>query len=433
MTTPDLALADRRSRARAPRRSWLLGVGHAGAGLIVLAGVVAQVARPLAPDFGPVLDPATWFEPSHLELVEGYRAPRSAVSAVALAVRVAVPLLLVLTARGRRVVDAVVARAGPRPALAATAVVLGAVVATDLMLGPLAFWAGYVHEGAFGFRTHGFGGWAYDWAIARVPGWIAVAVLVALGYALARRLPRAWPPVAALGGVALAAAVVFVAPLVLEPLAHRTVPLPPGDVRTEVERVLAAAGEDVEEILVADASRRTTKVNAYVSGLGATRRVVLYDNLVETRPPAEVGLILAHELGHRQGADVARGLAAGAAGLVALVYVLAWVSRRRAASGREQGAADPRGAAVVLAVVVVLAAASLPLQMAVSRRAEAAADFAALEITQDARSFLAAKEQLARANLADPSPPWWAYLLWYTHPTAAERLTMGERWGDRSN
>lgn len=405
--------------------------GHLAVLVLVVVGVAVQLLRPLAPPFGPVLDPVTWFEPEHLDLVASYRQPRYLVLAAGLAVRLAIPLLLVLTTPGRRLVDGVVARLGPRwPSFAAAAVVTGAIVATDLVLLPLSFWMGFVQEGAYGFRTHGLAGWAYFWLATRVPSWVAVAVVAAGGYALARRLPHAWPPVAALAAAGLLAVTVFASPLVLEPLLHRTEPLPPGAVRTEVERVLAAAGEDIDTILVADASRRTTKVNAYVSGLGATRRVVLYDNLVDTRPPPEVGLIVAHELGHHRNADLPRGVLGGAAGIAVLVYLLALVLRRRTRAGRQEGAADPRGAAVALAIVVVVNTASLPLQQFVSRRAEAAADYAAVQITGDPKTFIQAKEQLGRANFSDPNPPRWAYLLWYTHPSVTERLTMGERWGD---
>lgn len=401
---------------------------HAAVVALVVAGAAAQVLRPLAPETGPALDAATWFDPGHLARVEAYRTPRYAWSLVSLLVRVALPCLVAFTPAGRRLVGALVARAGAhRRGRAATAVVLGVLVATDLVLLPIAFWSGYVHEGAFGFRTQGLGGWAYDWLLARVPTWVAAAVLVPAGYALARRLPRAWPPVAALAAAALGALAVLATPLVLEPLRFDTEPLPDGPVRAEVERVLARAGEEVDGILVADASRRTTKTNAYVSGLGPTRRVVLYDTLVASQPAPEVGLILAHELGHRRHHDVARGTLAGAAGVAVLVYAIAAVLRRRSAGGRQRGVADPAGAAVALAVVVVLNVGSLPLQQAISRRAEAAADHAALRISGDPDTFLAAKEALARSNLSDPDPPGWVYALWYSHPSVAERLTMGER------
>jgi STE24 endopeptidase len=317
------------------------------------------------------------------------------------------------------------------PARAATAVVLAVVVAVDLLVLPLSFWAGYVHEGAWGFRTSGAAGWAYDWAVATVPAWIAVAFVVLVGYALVRRLPRAWPPVAGLAAAGATALVVFAAPLLLEPLQFRMTDLGPGPVRDAVTAVVDRSGQRVDRILVADASRRTTKHNAYLSGLGTTRRVVLYDTLVEARPPGEVAVILAHELGHQRNGDLPRGALFGGAGVVAVAYVLALLVRRRSAAGLQRGQADPRAAAVLLAVVAVLNVVSLPVQSLASRRAEAAADLAALEFTRDPGTYVAMNLQLGRSNLSNPAPPSWVRLLWSTHPPTAHRVTLGEWWAEQ--
>lgn len=410
------------------RPRWL-PAAHLAAATVVIVGVVVQALRPLAPDLGPPPPATEWFDTTHLAQVEAYRQPLYAVALGAFLLRLAVPCAAALTATGRRVTDRVVARVGEhRPARAAAAVVLGVVVVTDLVVLPLTFWAGYVHEGAFGFRTQGLAGWAYDWLVAKAPAWLVVAVLVLGGYALARRLPRVWAPVAGLAAAALTVALVFAAPLVLQPLVFDTEPLPPGPLRAEVERIIGRSGADIERIVVADASRRTTKRNAFISGLGASRQVVLYDTLVESQPPDEVGVVLAHELGHARHADLLRGASAGAAGVVALAYLLAALVRRRTAAGHQRGLADPRAAGVVLAAVVLGNAVSVPLQNAASRRAEAAADLAALEITGAPETYLDLTAELARANLSDPLPPRWAQHLWSTHPPPSARLEMGRRW-----
>jgi STE24 endopeptidase len=397
--------------------------------LVVAAGVGAQLVRPLAPDLGPPPDAGRFFDAAYLRLVESYRRPIYAALLAALLVRIAVAALVALTPVGRRLTARVVATVGAaRPARAAAAVVVGVVALTDVVLLPLAFWLGYVHEGRYGFRTQGLGGWARDWLVTAVPAWLAVGVLALAGYALARRLPRAWPAVAGLAAGAASVVVVFAAPLVLEPLQFRLTPLPAGPVRGAVEAVLDRAGVDVDALLVADASRRSTKQNAYVSGLGATRRVVLYDTLLAERAPDEVGVVLAHELGHRVHGDLARTALLGAAGSVAAGAVLAAVVRRRAARGRQDGQVDPRAAAVVVLVALLLNTAALPVQAFVSRRAEAAADLAALRFTRDPQTYLELTANLARANLGDPAPPGWAYVLWFSHPTTTARLELGVRW-----
>jgi STE24 endopeptidase len=402
---------------------------HSAAALLVVAGVLAEVVRPLAPDLGPPPDPARWFDTGYLALADRYRGPLYAAGLAGIGLRLLVVGLVAWSPPGRRAVTAVLARTGPRrPAVGAAAVAVAMLVAVDVALLPLAFWAGYVHEGAYGFRTQGLGGWWRDWLVAAVPVWLVSGLVVLGGYALARRLPRAWPPLAGLAGAGLVVALSYAGPVVLEPLRFRTEPLAPSPVHTEVERVLARAGERLDEIVVADASRRTTKQNAYVSGLGPTRRVVLYDTFLAGRRVDEVGVVLAHELGHHRNGDLGRSALSAGAGAVTTCYLLAALVRRRARAGRQDGPADPRAAALVVAVVVVLQVASLPLQMLLSRRAEAAADLAALSLSEDPGTFIEMNVGLARANLADPDPPGWAYLLWSSHPITSARLELALRW-----
>jgi STE24 endopeptidase len=310
-------------------------------------------------------------------------------------------------------------------------VVTAAVLTPDLLLLPLVFWAGYVHDGAYGLRTQGFGGWFYDWGVYHLPVWLGVGALTLVGYRTAVWWPRLWAPLAGIGAGLIAGLLAFVSPLVLEPLTFRFEPLPPGPVREVVEEVLAAAGEQVNAIVVADASRRSTRQNAYISGLGASERVVLYDTLIDQRPPDEIGVILAHELSHQRNADVARFVLLSVAGGVTSTYALWAVLRRRTAARRQSGPADPRAAGVVFAIVVLLTTAGMPVQSLVSRRAEAAADLGSLTFTDAPEVFARMQQGLARANITEPSPPravtWW----WGSHPSPMARITMARWWEQR--
>lgn len=412
-----------------PRERLAERVLHVLAGLIVIAGVGAAVLRPMAPDLGPLPDPGRWFDAAHLSQVAAYRQPRYVVALAGLTVRVAVPFLVAFTPAGRRGVARVVARVGvDRPARAATAVILGVVVMTDLLVLPLVFWAGFVHDGAFGFRTQGLAGWGRDWVVATVPAWLLIGWLVPAGWWLAGRLPRLWPAVGGLAAAVLVAVLVTVSPLMLEPLRFATDPLPEGRVRNTVEAVVDASGRPLSEIVVADASRRTTRQNAYVSGLAGTRRMVLYDTLVEGQPPRIVAQVVAHELAHDRHRDLARGTLIGAAAVIVAAYGLQLVMTARVRHGRQRHLTDPQSAAVVLAAVVAFLVASAPVQTAVSRHMEAAADLGALELTQAPDVYLAQRLAVSRANLGDPDPPWWAMTLWSTHPPDGARLQLGERW-----
>ncbi|MGI8875015.1 MAG: M48 family metalloprotease, partial [Egibacteraceae bacterium] len=400
---------------------------HGAALAVIVAGVAVNVVRPDAPVLGALADPSRWFDAAHLARADAYRAPRYMAALAALVVRLGIVLAVALTPLGHRLVGRLVDGIGPhRPARAAAGVVVVVLVGADVALLPVAFWSGYLHEGAFGFRTQSMAGWARDWLVGHLPMWVIAATVTAAGYALVRRLPRSWPPVAGLFAAALVAIGVFAAPAVLEPLRFTFVPLQDAAVEQAVTRVVDAGATRVDNLLVADASRRTTKHNAYVSGLGATRRVVLYDTLVADRPADEVAVIVAHELGHDRNGDLSRGALLGGAGAAAGAYLLAWLARRRTRRGRQRGQADPRGAAAALAAVLVLSTVTLPLQQALSRRSERAADAASLELTNDPDAYLRMHMSLARTNLSHPAPPTWVRLLWGSHPSVVERMTRGE-------
>jgi Zn-dependent protease with chaperone function len=301
-------------------------------------------------------------------------------------------------------------------ALAYPALVVGVLTAARL---PLSFWRGHVRERRWGFSTQSARGWLYDRFKA-----FGVAVVLTSGallglMALARWLPSAWPFVAAPAAAALVALLGFVAPVLLEPLFNRFVPLGDEELATGLRALARRAGVPVRDVLVADASRRTRKVNAYVSGLGATRRVVLFDTLLADRDPRQVRLVVAHELGHRRARHVAKStLLAMAAAAATVLAVWAIVS----------DPADPRKAPLVLLVAELLQLAALPFASAVSRRWEREADRFSLELTEDPEAFEAAHRQLAESNLSDLDPPRPVYALMFTHPTPPERIAAGRAW-----
>lgn len=280
----------------------------------------------------------------------------------------------------------------------------------------------HVHLRRAGLSTQGWGGWSRDvgvgWLVSTVPTVLGVLALLAL----VRRLPRAWPAVAGVLAAGLVVAGSFVYPLLVEPLFNSFTPLPAGPLRADVLRLAEAEHVHVDDVLVADASRRTSTLNAYVSGFGGSRRVVLYDTLLE-RPRAEVDAVVAHELAHARHDDVLHGTLIGAAGAVAAVGLLGLVlggSLRRRAAAEIPARMVPR----VLAVVAVGSFLALPLQNGVSRLVETRADHDALVTTGDPEAFVALQRSLALAGLADPDPPrlsqWW----FGSHPTLLQRVGL---------
>jgi STE24 endopeptidase len=190
----------------------------------------------------------------------------------------------------------------------------------------------------------------------------------------------------------------------------------------------------VKDVLVADASRRTRAVNAYVSGLGPTRRIVVYDTLLREAPPAEVESVVAHELGHAKDRDVVTGTligALGAAAAVCALYLLgSWTGLLRRAG--VESLAEPRAVALLLAITTVAGLVATPLQNAVSRRIEARADRHALALTRDPATFEAMQARLSQVNLGDPDPNAIEYTLFASHPSTVQRMAAARAWARSS-
>jgi STE24 endopeptidase len=295
---------------------------------------------------------------------------------------------------------------------------------------PLSFWRGHVRERSWGFSTQTTRGWLLDRAKAFAVAAVLVSVAVLAFVALARTLPLVWPAAAAVGAALLVLALGFAGPIVLEPLFNRFSPLDDPALAGELRALAERAGVPVSDVLVADASRRKRRENAYVSGLGATRRVVLFDNLLEASEPRQIRLVVAHELGHRRARHVERGTLlamAGAATVVLVIWgLLSWPALLEAIGGFGPG--DPRVAPFLLLVVSVFELLGLPLGAALSRRWEREADRSSLELTRDPEAFESAHRRLARGNLADQEPPRAVYALLFSHPTPPERIAAARVW-----
>ncbi|MDH6137689.1 STE24 endopeptidase [Kitasatospora sp. MAA4] len=282
----------------------------------------------------------------------------------------------------------------------------------------------------YGLVTQGWGGWAVD-LLRGLALTLALALPAALGlYALTGWSADRWWLPAAGAAALLTVALSFLFPLVVEPLFNRFSPMPDGELRSALVALAERDGVPIRDVLVADASRRTTALNAYVSGLGATRRVVAYDTLISTAEPREVELVVAHELGHVKHRDVAVGTVLGALGAAVAVGLLGLLMSLRPlldAAGVPD-AADPRSLPLLAACAAGLGALAGPVQSAASRRIEARADRHALELTGDPEQFIAMQRRLALTNIADVDPPRVLELLFASHPSTARRIAAARTW-----
>ncbi|MEV6348819.1 M48 family metallopeptidase [Actinoplanes sp. NPDC051851] len=276
----------------------------------------------------------------------------------------------------------------------------------------------------YGISTQSWSAWSADllksYAVGAVLGGLALAGF----YTVTHLAPRWWWAFGSAGAAALVVLLSFVLPVVVEPIFNRFTPMPDGELRTELMSLAARDGVPVKDVLVADASRRTRAVNAYVSGLGPTRRIVVYDTLLTEATPDEVVSVTAHELGHAKDGDVLTGTLLGALGTalaVIAVYLLgSWSGLLRLAG--VDGIGEPRAIGLLLALATLAGLLAGPGQAFVSRRIEARADVHALDLTGDPAVFEAMQRRLGTVNLSDPDPPNWEHLMFASHPSTVQRI-----------
>lgn len=281
-----------------------------------------------------------------------------------------------------------------------------------------------------GLSNQAWSGFAADVVRTEIVQIVALSLLLLVLVGCARLWPRVWPAVA--GGLlaVLVLAGSFVYPVLVEPLFNEFRPLEAGSLRTDILALADREGVPVDDVLVADASRRTTTLNAYVSGFGSTRRVVLYDNLVDDVPRAQVLSVVAHELAHAKHDDVLTGSLLGAAGAVFGVGLLALVVGGLSRRGRPS-MPEPAVVPLVLALLAIGTFLASPVQNTISRQIETRADVDALEVTRDPAAFEAVQRQLALRSLADPTPPALSQFWFGSHPTGLTRIAIAQQLAER--
>lgn len=363
----------------------------------------------------PELDPRGFFPAAELARIADFRAVTRALWAGSTAVELAVLALLAWQGRSlAAIAGRLTTRRVPQ------GILLGLAAAVAVWLGQLPLAAvSHWWQRRYGLSEQAYAAWLGDELITLGVTAVLVAIGVGGAVALAARLGRRWWLV---GGPALAAIgllFILLQPLVIQPLFNRFEPLQNRRLAAEIQRIARAEGVHVGEVDVADASRRTTAANAYVAGIGPTKRVVLYDTLLDGRfTHGEIVSVAAHELGHVKRRHLWKGAAWFALLAIPGVWVVARVTERR--GGLRHPALVPLG----LLVAFAFSLATQPFQNVVSRRYEAEADWLALRATNDPRSAIGLDRELALSSLADPEPPGWAVVWLSTHPSTMKRIAM---------
>ena len=395
--------------------------------------MIAPLPSPLrsAPGAGvPSADAAPvelWFDRKALRRNRRYRYGTWALGAAGLVVGPACVANVALTgARWRR---PIVWAVGGRPLPAAALFGAGMAIAVTAAGLPLGF-ARYGWGRAHGLVTQPIGSWLGDRAKAAGLGATLTTALAGATAVLMRRRPVMWW----LGswGLVSAGTVVLTAlgPKFIEPLFQKTRPLEDPELERDVRQVAETLGVPVRGVVVNDASSRTTGSNAYVSGLGPTRRVVLFDTLLRDFPRDQVRFVVAHELAHVSRRHILRGsLMSAALSLPALGAIGAGVAATTGVRpiGRRDADLALRRLTAAAVGAAMFGALAGRLGNRISRGFEREADWEAMRATGDVDAAIAVHRGLVTANLGVPDPPRWVQRLWGSHPTALERIGLALR------
>ena len=370
-------------------------------------------------------DAARWFSPEEVAKGRAYSRPLGYMSGFRGAIALAVTLAFVHGKAAGDVIDAV----GVDGWVLELVAVVVALELIALIFAPwFSGWRVFRHDREWGLSTQGWRGWVSDQVKDLLLSTAITLVLAIPLYAIIRAGDSWW----VFGWLLFTGFGIlfgFLFPVVFAPIFNKFEPLEDDEIAPRVRAVAERAGLRLQGVYVADASVRSRATNAYVAGLGKTRRVVLYDTILEW-PPELLEQVVAHELGHWKHGHLARQIPAMAVMQLVAFYLLSRVMETQTvldwAGVAEVG--DPRTYPLLFLLYPAILGASGLAMAWVGRVFERQADLHALEVLDDPTAFQATFRRLADDNKADVDPPWWKWVR-QVHPPVPERMAMAEAWG----
>jgi Zn-dependent protease with chaperone function len=292
-----------------------------------------------------------------------------------------------------------------------------------------------VVEKRFGISVQSWGSWSWDWVKAELILLILFTVLIWLLYVVIHWSPRLWWFYFWLVSLSILIFVFYISPWVIAPLFNKYEPLQTKNpsLTASLEQMVQRAGESIppERMFWMGAGEKTTSLNAYVTGLGASRRIVVWDTTIAKMNTPQIVFVAGHEMGHYVLHHVLIGLTFFAVLFLVLFYLgyltIGWVLTRWGAGWGIRGVDDWASLPALLILLTVFAFATNPIANGFSRYQEHQADQYGLEVTHgltpDSAQVAAQGFQvLGEVDLADPDPNPVNVFLFYSHPTISDRV-----------
>ncbi|HEY5940143.1 MAG TPA: M48 family metallopeptidase [Gemmatimonadales bacterium] len=368
-------------------------------------------------------------EPS--ELAVHYYRSGNVLWAVSTGLSLLIPALLLFTglsARLRRLAQG----ASRRWILMVALYALLFTLVTALLTLPLSYYGEYVRQHAYGLSNQSLGKWWGEWLKGVAVSGLGLALVLWIPYLLLRRSPKRWWLYAGLAAIPVATLVLVVTPIWVDPLFNDFGPMKDKALEARIVSQAQRAGIEGSRVYQVDKSVDTKTVNAYVTGLGNTKRIVLWDTILARLEPEQVLFVMAHEMGHFVLGHTLMFIFGAAVLITVSLYVvhrtagslIARFSRRFGFSDLSDVASFP----LLLLLGSVVSLILVPALLALSRYQEHEADRFALELTRDNHAAATTFVRLQEENLSIPRPGTW-YMLWRgSHPSLGERVDFANHY-----
>jgi len=308
------------------------------------------------------------------------------------------------------------------------------ILTTDVLSLPPGIYDNWVQR-KYGLSVQGWGSWTWDWAKGELISVVIGSLLITILYAVIRKSPRRWWFYFWLVTIPLLILGILVQPLIIDPLFHKFAPLSEKNpaLTASLETLFVRAGVDIppQRMFWMGASEKSTELNAYVTGISGSKRIVVWDTTIAKMSNPQILFVAGHETGHYVLSHIPKLIALNSLAFCALFYLgyrsIGWVLASRGASWGIRGVDDWASLPVLLLLLTLFSFISNPLANAISRHYEHQADQYGLEVTHgltpdSAQVAAQAFQILGEVDLSDPEPNRLDILLFYSHPSIPDRI-----------
>ena len=294
---------------------------------------------------------------------------------------------------------------------------------------PLGYYSSFIHEHKWGFSNYTNKTWILDQLKSFAVSFILLPIMLGIFFWVLWKFPNIWWLVAATVTTLISIIFVTLFPVVILPIFNKYDPIEDEKLTSQLSEILLKAGLNPSGFFRQDMSRQTKKENAFLAGMGNTRRVVIADNLLEHMSLSEIKSVIAHEVGHYRFSHLPKNIAISTAQQLVIFYLLNIIMKilypEFLTSNINNLSLFP-----MFSLIMGLLSSLLfgPLNNMISRYFERQADRTSLDLYPNKDAFQKAMAGLANRNLSNAYPEWWVKLLYYSHPPIGERLSFAENY-----